>query len=307
MASEYTPNYNLDLYVSTDKPNLRDQYNAAMGKIDTQMKANADGVTNANANVTTMQSQVNQNKEDIADANESISSLETTVGQHTTQIGSLQTTVEQQGTKITSVETTANNALSKANVNASSISSIQSDVSGIDTEMDGLSASVSALQSDVSDVESSVGTLNGEVTGLNRYIQTVDSRVSNLSSADTIKTVSLYTNASGTKANFALSSAISGYDFIRVDFADSSRKYSKVVPVTAQATQSVEISRAVFSGENEFLLSSATLQFPRTGTNVTFNYSGQIHHVFNTSTVGYEGCDVGVTAVYGIKFENEIV
>ena len=34
MASEYTPNYNLDLYVSTDKPNLRDQYNGAMGKID---------------------------------------------------------------------------------------------------------------------------------------------------------------------------------------------------------------------------------------------------------------------------------
>ena len=39
MATDYTPNYTLDLYASTDKPNLRDQYNAAMGKIDTQMKA----------------------------------------------------------------------------------------------------------------------------------------------------------------------------------------------------------------------------------------------------------------------------
>lgn len=51
MASEYTPNYNLDLYASEDKPNLRDQYNAAMGKIDTQLKANADGVTNVSASV----------------------------------------------------------------------------------------------------------------------------------------------------------------------------------------------------------------------------------------------------------------
>ena len=36
MASEYTPNYKLDLYTDTDKPNLRDQYNGAMNKIDSQ-------------------------------------------------------------------------------------------------------------------------------------------------------------------------------------------------------------------------------------------------------------------------------
>lgn len=37
MASDYTVNYNLDKYVGTDKPNLRDQYNSAMDKIDAQM------------------------------------------------------------------------------------------------------------------------------------------------------------------------------------------------------------------------------------------------------------------------------
>lgn len=36
MASEYTPNYKLDLYTDNDKPNLRDQYNGAMNKIDSQ-------------------------------------------------------------------------------------------------------------------------------------------------------------------------------------------------------------------------------------------------------------------------------
>lgn len=79
MATEYTPNYNLDLYASADKPNLRDQYNAAMGKIDTQMKANADGVTNANVNIGTLQTQMKT-------ANGDIESLQTTVEQHTTQI-----------------------------------------------------------------------------------------------------------------------------------------------------------------------------------------------------------------------------
>lgn len=35
----YTLNYNLDKYEGTDKPNLRDQYNSAMDKIDSALKA----------------------------------------------------------------------------------------------------------------------------------------------------------------------------------------------------------------------------------------------------------------------------
>lgn len=35
MASEYTQNLHLDKYASTDRPNLRDQYNSSMDKIDT--------------------------------------------------------------------------------------------------------------------------------------------------------------------------------------------------------------------------------------------------------------------------------
>ena len=34
MATDYTTNYHLDKYTALDKPNLRDQYNAAMDKID---------------------------------------------------------------------------------------------------------------------------------------------------------------------------------------------------------------------------------------------------------------------------------
>lgn len=68
MASEYTPNYNLDLYASDDKPNLRDQYNAAMGKIDTQLKANADGVTNVSASVVAATTAANEAKQIAQDA-----------------------------------------------------------------------------------------------------------------------------------------------------------------------------------------------------------------------------------------------
>ena len=68
MASEYTSNYNLDLYASEDKPNLRDQYNAAMGKIDAQLKANADGVTNVSASVVAATTAANEAKQIAQDA-----------------------------------------------------------------------------------------------------------------------------------------------------------------------------------------------------------------------------------------------
>lgn len=47
MASEYTTNFNLDLYTDTDKPNLRDQYNGAMRKVDAQLLVNSNNTTSA--------------------------------------------------------------------------------------------------------------------------------------------------------------------------------------------------------------------------------------------------------------------
>ena len=45
MASEYTKNYSFDLYTDNDKPDLRDQYNGAITKIDKQLHANATAIS----------------------------------------------------------------------------------------------------------------------------------------------------------------------------------------------------------------------------------------------------------------------
>ena len=79
MASEYTTNYNLDLYADNDKPNLRDQYNGAITKIDVQlhefsnnMVIVTDAANQARDKAATAQA--------AADANaKSISTLNTTV------------------------------------------------------------------------------------------------------------------------------------------------------------------------------------------------------------------------------------
>ena len=79
MASEYTPNYNLDLYTDNDKPNLRDQYNGAITKIDTQLHEFSN-------NLVVVTEATNQARDkagtaqSAADANaKSISTLNTTV------------------------------------------------------------------------------------------------------------------------------------------------------------------------------------------------------------------------------------
>lgn len=136
MAAEYTPNYNLDLYASADKPNLRDQYNAAMGKVDAQMKKMADGVTNANANVLTMQSQVSRNKEDIA---------------------ALGSTVETYGAQIAGAQKAADDALSLAQANETDIAGAQADVTA-------LTGRVSAVEGVASKNKADISALNADVS-----------------------------------------------------------------------------------------------------------------------------------------------
>ena len=45
MANAHTPTFNFDLYVGTDKPNLLDQYNSAVTKIDKQILTTNDNLT----------------------------------------------------------------------------------------------------------------------------------------------------------------------------------------------------------------------------------------------------------------------
>lgn len=143
MATEYTPNYNLDLYASADKPNLRDQYNAAMGKIDTQMKKSAEDVTNANANVLTLQTQMTGAQKDI-------SALESTVKTH--------------GTQITAVQKTANDALSLAKTNESGIAHTKADVTSLTGRVTTVEGTANKNKTDIASIDTRVGVAEGNIT-----------------------------------------------------------------------------------------------------------------------------------------------
>lgn len=143
MATEYTPNYNLDLYASADKPNLRDQYNAAMGKIDTQMKKSAEDVTNANANVLTLQTQMTEAQKDIS---------------------ALESTVETHGTQITDVQKTADDALSLAKTNESDIEDTQADVTALTGRVTAVEGAAKKNETGIASLDTRMDAAEGDIT-----------------------------------------------------------------------------------------------------------------------------------------------
>ncbi len=163
MATEYTPNYNLDLYASADKPNLRDQYNGAMGKIDAALKTMAGDVTNANANVLTMK---------------------TAVDKATSDITALTSTVETHSTQITDAAKEANDALTLAQTNETDIASTQADVTSLTTRVGEAETKLTATANtansnyqDVHNLQSDMRSANSSISANTSQINTIKSQL----------------------------------------------------------------------------------------------------------------------------------
>lgn len=177
MATEYTPNYNLDLYASADKPNLRDQYNAAMGKIDTQMKKSAEDVTNANANVLTLQTQVTEAQKDIS---------------------ALESTVETHGTQITGVQKTADDALSLAKTNESDIADTQADVTSLTGRVTEVEGAVNKNKTGIASLDTRMDAAEGDITEAQNDINGLQTAVNQKAPINHASTTNTYGQGSST-------------------------------------------------------------------------------------------------------------
>lgn len=177
MATEYTSNYNLDLYASADKPNLRDQYNAAMGKIDTQMKKSADDVTNANANVLTLQTQMTEAQKDIS---------------------ALESTVETHGTQITDVQKTADDALSLAKTNESDIVDTQADVTSLTGRVTKVEGTANDNKTNIASLDTRMGEAEGNITEAQNDINELQTTVNQKAPINHASTANTYGQGSST-------------------------------------------------------------------------------------------------------------
>jgi hypothetical protein len=177
MATEYTPNYNLDLYASADKPNLRDQYNAAMGKIDTQMKKSAEDVTNANANVLTLQTQMTEAQKDIS---------------------ALESTVETHGTQITDVQKTADDALSLAKTNESDIADTQADVTSLTGRVTAVEGAANKNETSIASLDTRMNAAEGDITEAQNDINGLQTAVNEKAPINHASTANTYGQGSST-------------------------------------------------------------------------------------------------------------
>lgn len=166
----YTTNYNLDKYEGTDKPNLRDQYNSAMDKIDTELKDLADTDVQTSTNVLNLQNRMNTAESDITN---------------------LQSTTESHTQQISAVTSTANNALSLAQTNESDIAGIETDVTNLTKRVSTNESNINNLQNsvneygpkidantdDISDLTLQLIQLKGNITNSESYQITIDSSI----------------------------------------------------------------------------------------------------------------------------------
>lgn len=113
-STNHTTNYNLSQFIGTDKPTWLGDYNGDMGKIDAQMKTNADNIATAitaSENATTT---ANSAVSTANSANATATSASATATSASTTADNAQSTANSALSTATSAQTTANTANSKA-------------------------------------------------------------------------------------------------------------------------------------------------------------------------------------------------
>lgn len=219
MSGTPTTNYQLPTYSANDAPNLTGAYNQAMGKIDTQMKANADGITNANANVGTLQTQMQQVQDDVT---------------------ALESTVETHGTQITGAQKTADDALSLAQTNESDIADTQSDVTLLTSRVTTVEGTANKNKTDVASLDTRMGVAEGNITEAQNNISNLQTGKAPTNHASTANTY-----GQGSSTNFGhLKVVDSGTDAASTGTAASPKMVNDAVNIapTVLTTEDVNFT-----------------------------------------------------------------
>lgn len=114
IMNSFTPNYNLDLYDLDDKPNLNDQYNDAMNKIDNQLKNQANDLVTAETAVNNLAQKVDTFDDRITENTTNITTNTNNITTNTNNIADNELKIEQLQTDVQTAQNTAENAISQA-------------------------------------------------------------------------------------------------------------------------------------------------------------------------------------------------
>ena len=218
MATEYTSNYNLDLYASADKPNLRDQYNAAMRKIDSGMKGIGDKADAATTNVNAMTETIAQVRKDMDKVKADSTSIVEKADNAQNLANQANTTANEASNKIEGIKSIADNALSLAKTNEQDISLNDKDIVDLQKKQAATDSEVTAINGRVTALENnqgggSGGGVTGEYAPVRHAAATTQYGGANSTQFGHVKLSDDYTNTSQSSSStaatpYALKSAV---------------------------------------------------------------------------------------------------
>lgn len=164
MATSYTPNYKLDLYTDTDKPNLRDQYNGAINKIDEELHNNSVNITTANDTANRAYDVASEAKTTATEASQNANTAISTANSATETANSASSAANSAVTDANSAKEIANAASATANSAATTASSANGKVDDalvkindattkLDTATEGFNTNFNKLSDDITTLQ----------------------------------------------------------------------------------------------------------------------------------------------------------
>lgn len=169
--TNYTPNFDLPEYEPTDLPALTDQYNEAMGKVDTALQGLKDKDTETANLIAGINRELTEHAEDITNAQADIASLQKTDGEHTAEITALQSSVAGAAQAAAKAQETADaNTTAIAAVKAhddsqdAQIAANTAEISEVKATADDALATATENQGDIMKAESDITALTGRVS-----------------------------------------------------------------------------------------------------------------------------------------------
>lgn len=161
MADAYTSNYKLDLYTDTDKPNLRDQYNGAINKIDEELHNNSVNITTANDTANRAYDVASEAKTTATEASQNANTAISTANSATETANSASSAANSAVTDANSAKEIAN----AASATASSAATVANSANGkVDDALVNISDATTKLDAATENFTTNFNKLSGDFT-----------------------------------------------------------------------------------------------------------------------------------------------
>lgn len=294
-ATGRTPNYELGLYEFGNTLNYAD-YNAALSKIDSQMKANADASTANNEKIT----------ENITLLNTLSDNMSTIQG----QVGSALTKNEEQDTRLTDAEGKVAELESKHNALASTVGENSEDISDNVQKIQDLEQKNTSLENTFITTSEKVDLLNTSMDSANASITQNTNSITALSAKVTAAETSLE-DVSGNVAEIKAGLSLKGEQASTPDVrwrTNFGKGLLEIGGLTAKHVYGYRVTATGASSENKIALGQTTVDDGEIGfgahTYTQNGSSGVFEGIFMapyiTTSIVFDGLNVQNLNAYAI-------